>query len=228
MSLSRPTALIKKGACAAGVLCVGLLALSVTPALAWHGHGSYGYGNDLVGRPATSHQNAELAVCQGQTFSQPFESQGDANFYTLVEGSEFNSAEEGWELKNGAEVSEGARPDGSSGGVLDLPAGSYAVSPPVCVTLRYPTARTWIEDAEGYGGVLVSVAYAGFHGGPNGVPVGFVGARPGQGWQLSSPFDVRPDLTGSEEGTREVRFVFANWTHSDYHVSGVYVDPRMS
>jgi hypothetical protein len=228
MSLSRPTALIKKGACTAGVLCAGLLASTATPALAWHGHGNYGYGNELAGRQASTTQNAELAVCPGQTFAQPFESVGDASWYTLVEGSEFSSREEGWELKNGAEVIEGARPDGSSGGVLDLPAGSYAVSPPVCVTLRYPTARTWIEDAEGSGGVLVSVSYASFHGGANSVPVGFLGARAGQGWQLSSPFDVRPELTGAEEGTREVRFVFANWTHSDYRLSGVYVDPRMS
>lgn len=225
MSLSRTTALIKKGACAAGV-CIGLLAVSSAPALAWHGGGN-GYGYGLAGKPASAKQNAELAVCPGQTFSQPFEAQQDSSYYTLVEGSEFNSPSEGWELKNGAQVVEAARPDGSTGGVLDLPSGSYAVSPPTCVTLQYPTARAWVEGAEGAGGVLVGVSY-GDKTGPFGVPVGWLAAGTGSGWELSSPFNVRPELAGNAEGVREVRFVFANLHGGDVHVSGVYVDPRMS
>ncbi len=240
MSLSRTTALIKKGACAAGV-CIGLLAASSSPALAWHGGGSYGnggggygangngngYGYGLGGKPATAKQNAELAVCSGQTFSQPFEAEQDSNYYTLVEGSEFNSGNEGWELKNGAQVLEATRPDGSTGGVLDLPSGSYAVSPPTCVTLQYPTARAWIEGSDGAGGVLAGVSY-GSRTGPFGVPVGWLATGSNGGWQLSSPFNVHPELAGGAEGVREVRFVFANFAHGDVHVSGVYVDPRMS
>ncbi len=233
MSLSRTTALIKKGACAAGV-CIGLLAASSSPALAWHGGYVYGNGNGngyaygLAGKPATAKQDAELAVCPGQTFSQPFEAEQDSNYYTPVAGSEFNSAGEGWELKNGAQVVEATRPDGSTGGVLDLPSGSYAVSPPTCVTLQYPTARAWVEGAGGAGGVLVGVSYAGVRSGPFGVPVGWLAAGSGEGWELSNPFNVRPELAGSAEGVREVRFVFANFAHGDVHVSGVYVDPRMS
>ncbi len=233
MSLSRTTALIKKGACAAGV-CIAALAafaaLGSAPALAWHGYGGYGYGygNDLTGKPATAKQNAELAVCPGQTFSQPFEGLGDASFYTLVEGSEFNSPNEGWELKNGAQIVEGTRPDGSTGGVLELPGGSYAVSPPVCVTLGYPSARAWVEDVEGAGAVAASVYYANTR--PTWQIAGLLSAKRGAGWELSSPFDVDAQLgTVGEEGTREVRFIFANFGHgSDYRVSGVYVDPRMS
>jgi hypothetical protein len=241
MSLSRTTALIKKGACAAGV-CIAALsafaALGTTSALAWHGYGQYGYNNELAGRQASAQKNNELAVCQGQTFSQPFEAYGDDNYYTLVEGSEFNSGVEGWELKNGAEVVEGTRPDGSAGGVLDLPAGAYAVSPPECVTLHYPTARTWVEAVQGGGllgnvlsgnGVLVGVYYPGAKFGATGLPVATVGAKPGKGWELSSPFDVIPQLGGLEEGVREVRFVFANVGRaSGYRLSGLYVDPRMS
>jgi hypothetical protein len=180
-------------------------------------------------KEATAKVSAELAVCPGQTFSQPFEALKDSNYYTLVEGSEFNGPNEGWELKNGAEVVEGTRPDGSSGGVLDLPSGSYAVSPPVCVTLQYPTARAYVEDVQGGGGVIVGVYYAGAKTGPAGQPVAQLNAKKGAGWELSSPFNVKPQLGGSEEGVREVRFIYANATrNSDFHLSGLYVDPRMS
>lgn len=227
MSSSRTTAVNLKGragklACMAGV-CAGIAAFvgaSASPALASRGYWWY-------------HQNAapakvsqELAVCPGQTFSQPFEALNDGNYYTLVEGSEFNGPEEGWELKNGAQVTEATRPDGSTGGVLDLPAGSYAISPPVCVTLQYPTARAYVENVEGFGGVNVSVVYANARS--FGVSSGLLSAKKGAGWELSSPFNVKPQLAGSEEGTREVRFVFANLSKGDFRLSGLYVDPRMS
>jgi hypothetical protein len=228
MSSSRTTAVKAKGiagklAALAGV-CAGLAAFaaaSASPALA--SKGSWWYQRN----PAPAKVSQELAVCPGQAFAQPFEALNDDNYYTLVEGSEFNGPEEGWELKNGAQVVEATRPDGSTGGTLDLPTGSYAISPPVCVTLQYPTARAYVEDVEGPGGVTVGVFYAGAR--PVGVPVGQLTAKKNAGWELSNPFNVKPQLGGSEEGTREVRFVFANLTKgSDFHVSGLYVDPRMS
>jgi hypothetical protein len=221
MSLSRPTAssITSKIAATAAVVA-GLIGFAAVPALA-----------DEAKIPhvklAPAKVSAELAVCPGQTFSQPFEALKDSNYYTLVEGSEFNGPNEGWELNNGAEVVEGTRPDGSSGGVLDLPSGSYAVSAPVCVTLQYPTARGWVETVQGGGGVTVGVYYAGSK--PAGQPVGQLNAKQGKGWELSNSFNVKPQLGGKEEGVREVRFIYANTTKSsDFHVSGLYVDPRMS
>lgn len=178
-----------------------------------------------VGAPESV--SAELAVCPGQSFAQSFLALGDANYYTLVPGSQFDAPGEGWELRNGASIVTATRPDASAGGVLDLPSGAVAVSPPVCVTLQYPSARTWIEDVQGGGGVAVGVFYAGTRWA--GLPVGFLTASQGDGWELSRPFDVRPQLAGGEEGVREVRFVFANVSKgSDFHLSGLYVDPRMS
>jgi hypothetical protein len=216
MSLSRPTAssIARKFVCSAGV-CLGLVGLSAAPALA---------KKSTKELPAAVAEVA--AVCPGQTFSQPFEALKDSSYYTLVEGSEFNSPGEGWELGNGAQLAESARPDGSSGNVLDLPAGAYAVSPPVCVTLQYPTARAYVEDVQGAGGVTVGVYYAGSR--PTGQVAGQLSAKKSGGWELSNPFDVKPQLGGSEEGIREVRFIFANTSRgSDFHLSGLYVDPRM-
>jgi hypothetical protein len=170
--------------------------------------------------------DAGFAVCPGQTFSQPFEAFGDSNFYTLVEGSEFNGGAEGWELKNGANVVAGQRPDGSPGNVLDLPSGAIAISPVVCVTLQYPTARTWVESVDGNGGVTVGVYYSGAR--PAARPVGRLNAKDGDGWTLSKPFNIKPQLAGSQEGVREVRFAYVNTTRaSDLHIWGLYVDPRM-
>jgi hypothetical protein len=238
MSLSRTTAssIARKFVCTAGV-CAGVIGVSAAQALAAPTPPTAPapavatapvQAAATVVKAAPAKVSAELAVCPGQTFSQPFEALKDSNYYTLVEGSEFNAPEEGWELSNGASVVAGTRPDGSAGGVLDLPAGAYAVSPAVCVTLQYPTARGYVEDVQGGGGVTVGVYYAGAKSGAAGQPVGQLSAKQGKGWELSNPFDVKPELGGSEEGVREVRFIFANTgKNSDFHVSGLYVDPRM-
>lgn len=210
MSLFRPTALkyVRNLGCAAG-LVLGLLSLWCSSAIA-----------------ASDSSDAELAVCPGQTFSQPFEAFGDSNFYTLVEGSEFNGGAEGWDLRNGAEVVEGTRPDGSEGNVLDLPAGAVAISPAVCVTLQYPTARSWVHSVGGKGRLTIGVYYPGDK--PTAHSVGRFGSNAQDDWELSRPFNIQPQLAGSEEGVREVRFVYANTTRSgDFHVRGLYVDPRM-
>jgi hypothetical protein len=218
MSLFRPTALkYMRNLGVAVALCVGLLALWSASAVA---------KTPVVGEAPAS-VNSELAVCPGQTFAQSFGALGDSNYYTLVEGSEFNGGSEGWELTNGAAVVEGTRPDGSTGGVLDLPSGAVAVSPPVCVTLQYPTARAWVQSVQGGGDVTVGVFYAGAKS--KGKTVGQLSGRTQGAWELSSAFDVRPELIEKkQEGVREVRFIYANTTKSsDFHLSGLFVDPRM-
>jgi hypothetical protein len=240
MSVSRTTArsLKRALACAAGV-CAAFATVTVAPAQAEEAQSPSSTPAPIVAttsataaatepvEAASPAVDAELAVCPGQTFSQPFAALQDTNYYTLVQGSSFDSPGEGWQLHNGAAIVGTTRPDGSSGGALDLPSGAYAVSPPVCVTLQYPTARTWVEGVNGPGGVVVGVYYPGSR--PVGGPVGLLTAPQGAGWQLSRPFQVHPQLAGAEEGVREVRFVFASLGRgSDYRLSGLYVDPRMS
>jgi hypothetical protein len=227
LSLSRPTAssLTRKIATTAGVVAA-LLGFAAVPALA---------GKTPVVNEASTAVNAVLAVCPGQTFSQPFEALGDANYYTLVEGSEFSSPSEGWELLGAARAINTTRPDGSSGSTLDLPSGSAAVSPPVCVTLQYPTARMWTNTVQGRSNVVVSVAYANTKTASKPKRVGTIqeeqngqGDNEGASWTLSAPFDVQPELGGKAEETRQVRFIFAaGGKGSDTQLYGLYVDPRM-
>jgi hypothetical protein len=206
MSLFRPTALnyIRNLGCAAGLI-LGLLSLWSASAMA-------------------NTAGSEAAVCPGQTFSQPFEAFGDSNWYTLVEGSEFNGGAEGWELSGGAAVVDGIRPDGSFGGVLKLPSGAEAVSPAVCVTLDYPKARTWVDAVDGGGGVAVEVVYPEK---PQGVATGRLSDKSENNWTLSRQFNVKPQMAGGQEGVREVRFVYANKSSGDFHIWGLFVDPRM-
>jgi hypothetical protein len=192
---SQPTARITRRLSCLAVASLALLALSSAPALA-------------------------ASTCEGQSFSQPFAALGDSNYYTLVAGSQFNAPSEGWRLSDGAQIVEATRPDGSSGGVLDIPEGAHAVSPPVCVTLLYPSARAFISNATS-GGLRVAVAYA-----STGVIARVAGIRGQAGWTLSEPFSVMPELGGAGEETRNVRFIFTGRS-GDTHLYGLYVDPRM-
>ncbi len=218
MSLSRTTAskFKKQAASVAGVVAA-LLGFAAVPALAQE---------PPPAKPAPSAKNAELAVCPGQTFSQPFEAQHDANYYTLVEGSEFNGTEGAWELSRGAALVQATRPDESGGPVLDLPSGGEAVSPPVCVTLNYPTARMYVQNLSG-GGVAVSVAYAGTKTEEAPKAVGQL-KGPRGAWAPSAPFQVQPQLAGHDEEVRQVRFHFTQQAKdSENRLFGLYVDPRM-
>ena len=213
MFTSRPTAFgfSKQLGCAAGI-CFAMLSLSAVPALA---------GTGAPGGLAV------LAVCPGQTFSQPFKALNDSNLYTLVPGGEFNSPSEGWELRGGAQVVQTTRPNGINGGVLNLPSGAEAVSPPFCVTLQYPTARVSVRDVKGAEGVAVAVAYAGTKTAEKPKNVGQVHGQQ-TSWTASNPFNVQPQTAGKLEETRQVRFVFvAGGQTSDFQLYGLYVDPRM-
>jgi hypothetical protein len=206
---SRPTAFRFSRLISAVGICSAMLGVSAAPALA---------GGKQTQAPAT---------CEGQTFTQQFDAYKDSNFYTLVPGGEFNNVSQGWELSNGAQIVETTRPDGTTGGVLNMPSGSVAVSPPVCVTLQYPTARVSVQDVRGSEGVAVAVAYANTKTAEAPKNVGQVHGQQSS-WTLSNPFNVQPQTAGHSEETREVRFVFtAQGKTSDFQLSGLYVDPRM-
>src|SRR5471032_2135410 len=93
--------------------CLEVLGLSAAPAV-----------GATPAAPAPGAAPAAPVGCAGQAFSQPFASLSDSNYYTLVQGGEFNGAGEGWELYNGAAIVPAARQSGAIGGVLDLRSGA--------------------------------------------------------------------------------------------------------
>jgi hypothetical protein len=165
------------------------------------------------------------AVCEGQVLTQPFLAYGDSHDYTLAPGGEFNSASEGWTLSGGAKIVTALRPTEKTGGVLSLPGGSKAVSPPMCVTLHYPMARAWIDSTAGSRPVRVSVSYAGTPSELAPQEVGTLKAKRGA-WTLGK-FGVEPALGGAEEAPRQVQFVFEGAAKGTNEIWGVWVDPRM-
>ena len=196
---------LRHQSCCIASTCLALLCLSAVPALA---------------------DKSAPEGCQAQSYSQPFTAFGDFNYYKLVRGSEFDSPFEGWVLAGGAQIVQSTRPDGTTGGVLDLPGGSHAISPPVAVTLQDRTARVWTRDLKGAEGVDARVAYPYTNTWLHPQDVGHVHGQH-TSWTLSTPFNVDPQSAGPEEGFRIVRFVFVAGAANDTQLYALWVDPRM-
>jgi hypothetical protein len=170
---------------------------------------------------------ASALECQAPVLSQPFLSLRDNRQYTLAPGSDFsNPAGAGWQFFGGAHIAQAAGPDGRSG-TLDLPSGSTAVSPVMCVDMTYPTARIWAKSIVADGDVTVSVSYAATKTALKPQTVGSVkGGR--NAWALSSDVAIRPQLAGKADGWRKVAFILtARSNHGDFQVDNFFVDPRM-
>ncbi len=134
---------------ALGVLIAGLTAtpaLAAPPALA----------------TTTPAPPIDTSWCTEPLLSEPFAAAGDANQYMLVPGqSPDNFDGTGWTLTGGAQIVTTTLADGTTSSVLDLPAGSAAISPNVCVQEDYPDARAMVRDVAGSGGLSFEVSYQG-------------------------------------------------------------------
>jgi hypothetical protein len=165
------------------------------------------------------------SLCPSANFSQPFADLGDSDWYTLVDGQTHDNFDgTGWTLSDGASVVPNDGPGGNSGSVLDLPSGSTAVSPPVCVTADYPHMRTMVRDVEGSEGVKVFVSYAGTKTEDDPKKVGRVDGE-GNDWTLSRPVKLKPD---KEPGLQTMTLTLeARGRSSRFQVYNLYMDPRM-
>jgi hypothetical protein len=175
--------------------------------------------------PATP-ASADPATCASPSMSQTFLSVKDRNWYTLAPGqSPEGFTGSGWTLANGAEIVTTQLQDGQSGSVLNLPSGAVAVSPPICVTSDYPTARTLVRNVVGGEGVQFYVSYAGTRTWDQPQNTGQLHGQQNK-WTVSDSVNVQPDH--HTVGWQIVRFAFvAGGRTSDFQVYNFYVDPRM-
>lgn len=162
--------------------------------------------------------------CTQPVLSQPFTAWNDSAYYTLAPGqSPFNFTGSGWLLLDGANVAKATLGNGTSGQVLDLPSGSLAVSPPMCVDSDYPSAKTMIRSVSGGGAVGVFVTYAGASSWGKAHNGGAIHGQ-GPGWGLSNQINLQPS---HDPGWQLVRFALVppNDPNAEFQLYDLYVDP---
>jgi hypothetical protein len=170
--------------------------------------------------------------CSDQALSQPFTRWLDQASYTLLPGGSMEGGATGWKLSGGANVVAGNEPwkvrgagDASS---LRLPAGSSAVSAPICVGLEHPTVRFFAKKNSGLLSTLAVTAIVRLQlGGTLEVPFGVVVA--GGQWTPTLPFlylgNLLPLLPGQYT---PVSFRFTPILGGDWQIDDIYVDPFRS
>ena len=173
-----------------------------------------------------SSTSTDTGACASPSLSQTFLSTKDRNWYTLAPGQSpdgFNGL--GWTLTNGAQVVTTQLQNGQTGSVLNLPSGAVAVSPPICVTSDYPTARSLVRNVVGGEGVQFYVSYAGTRTWEQPKNTGQLHGQK-TNWTTSDPVNLQPD--NHTMGWQIVRFAFvAGGRTSDFQIYNFYVDPRM-
>lgn len=175
----------------------------------------------VVGGSAQAAAPTSVSACSAPTysFSQPYASLGDSNWYTLAPGQAVDSfTGQGWVLTGGAKLVTTRLADGSTGTVLDLPAGSTAVSPPMCVNSQYPDARATVRQFGNGPGMHVYVAYTG--GKSGGQSSGTVNGA--SAWGDSRAFQLH---AGSLYGWQEAQYTFQG-DKGEAQVYDFYVDPH--
>ena len=181
--------LLKRGSRAAGLaglVAAVLAAVAVHPAPAAADTTTIPTG--LTGVPP-----ADTSACMNPAFSQTFLSDKDRNWYTLAPGQSpdgFTGA--GWTLTQGAQIVDTQLQNGQSGSVLNLPSGAVAISPPMCVTSDYPTARSLVRNVVGGEGVQFYVSYAGTRTWEQPKNTGQLHGQKSN-WTISDPVNVQPD-----------------------------------
>jgi hypothetical protein len=169
--------------------------------------------------------------CTGQALTRPFLPWLDLAKYMFAPNGGLEQSGS-WQLAGGARVVRGNETFSVHGATdaysLALPAGSSAVTRPMCVGLGDPTLRLFARN----GGSLLStlrvdVLFEGPLGGVQSLPVGLVVA--GSRWQPTLPIAFLTNITGSvlsRDGTTAVAFRFTPMgIGGAWQIDDVYVDP---
>jgi hypothetical protein len=174
---------------------------------------------------AATTSTLDTSMCSNPLLSQPFLASGDSNWYTLMPGeSADNFYGGGWQLSGGAKITTTTLGDSSVGSVLDLPSGSKAVSPVICVTSSYPTARTMVRNVKGSEGVFFYVSYEGTSTWNTPKNTGQVHGS-NTAWTLATPVNLQPYNVSGWQPMRIT--LIPGGTTSDFQIYNLYVDPRM-
>jgi hypothetical protein len=164
--------------------------------------------------------------CDSQVMSQPFLPWADVASYTLNPGGSFEDGAAGWVL-DGASVAAGNEPfnvtAASDRQSLSLPAGSSAVSAPICVGIEHPDIRFFASASNPNARLTVDVLFEDGSGGILSAPIGTVTAN--TGWAPTAPFPIVANLLPLlPDNHTAVAFRFAA-SGGSFRIDDLYVDP---
>jgi hypothetical protein len=175
----------------------------------------------------------DTSMCSAPALVQPFLSWQDTNWYALAPGEnadQFTGA--GWVLSGGAKIVTTTLADGTTNSVLDLPGGSQAVSPTICLTSAYPEARMMVSNTTGNNGGKVgfSVSYAGTASGTAPTQTGTFKTTGNAGvsgdWALTDPVALAPSTTAGWQ-PMQITLAPSGPKKADFQIYNLYLDPRM-
>lgn len=164
--------------------------------------------------------------CDTQVLGQPFLPWADIASYTLNPGGSFEAGAAGWSL-DGATVATGNEPfyvgaakDSRS---LSLPAGSSAVSAPVCVGIEYPDIRFFAAASNPAARLSVEVLFESAGGDVLAAEIGAVTGA--SAWAPTLPFPIAANLLPLLPGSHTaVAFRFRS-SGGSFRIDDLYVDP---
>ena len=184
-----------------------------------------------IGAPAAG------AACPDRPFSKVFSAWNDSALYTLAPNGDFEAGAAGWTLKGNARlVAENPLMiDAQAGDTtsLELPPGSSATSPPICVSSGYPTTRmfgnTLVASPDSGSTLQVEVLYIDATRG--GQSVKKLGTTPDEpAWDATrkmslaqGQLNIKPDSGGNTY----VHYRFTPLYKTTWRIDDFYVDPRL-
>jgi hypothetical protein len=185
----------------------------------------------LLGAPAHAATIANPYACTPQAqLTQAFAPWGDVGQYTPVANPGLEAGSTGWTLIGGATVAAGNEPwtIGASADAhsLDLPAGSEAVTAPICIDATYPYFRLFAKNTGAARGTLkIDVLFYDDKGKILNTKPSNYGSPLGA-WQPTSNVNINLFTAKTTVTAAPVAFRFtATGAGAHYQIDDVYVDP---
>ena len=137
----------------------------------------------------------------------------------------------GWQLSGGAGLAVGNEPwhvtAASDSLSLSLPAGSSAVTAPICVTIHDPFFRVFVQNQGDPNAQLqVDALFTGNNGMPTVKSLSSISA--GSSWGLSDPVKFTTAIQPGPDGLASLSFRFTVVGAGSFSLDDLYVDPLKS
>jgi hypothetical protein len=164
--------------------------------------------------------------CDSQVLGQPFLPWGDVASYTLNPGGSFEKGAPAWTLDS-ASIADGNEPyyvgEANDRRSLSLPAGSSAVSAPICVGIEHPDIRFFANASNATGRLYVDVLFEGPDGNVLSAPIGAVSGS--VGWAPTAPFPIVANLLPLLPGSHTAVAFRFRACGGAFRIDDLYVDP---